>query len=126
MVNRRVLSFRPYNPANDSFLQWRFSPISGVPYVKIKSVSSSQWLDGRDKSGSIVLVSDSSRNPDTDQFLQWEIHHLWGNIYGIKSVSSGCWLDGRHVWTRQVPWVSDGTRNPKTDLFLQFEIMLLE
>ncbi len=94
--------------------------INRTSFVKIKSISSSQWLDGRAESSSNVFVSDSSRDPST--FLQWELFHLHNDTYAVKSISIQCWLDGRSEWNTQLPWVSDGTRNPRADRFLQFQI----
>ena len=96
--------------------------ISGNIKYAILSVSSGQYLDGRNKGMSDPLLSDGKRNPATDTYLQFTISKLGSSSeYSILSVSSGQYLDGRDVGITN-PLLSDGNRIPATDKYLQFEI----
>ena len=119
------------NPASDKLLQWYIIPIfntnpampssTNIKYA-ILSVSSGQYLDGRNPGMSDPVLSDGTRNPATDTFLQFAIAKLGSSSEcSILSVSSGQYLDGRDAGTTN-PLLSDGNRIPATDKYLQFEI----
>ncbi|KAL5517538.1 hypothetical protein EMCRGX_G003097 [Ephydatia muelleri] len=98
----------------------------GKKKYAIRSLSSGRYLDGRNPGMDDPLLSDGSRNPFSDTYLQWIITPISNteNVFSIRSVSSGRLLDGRNPGMNDVK-ISDGTRNPETDMYLQWQIIQL-
>jgi len=82
----------------DRFTIWKFERIQGIQYA-IKSVSSGNYLDGRNSSfenqeGAVLVTDNTPSTEGEGRFLLWTIEKF-GNYYALKSVSSGLYLDGR-------------------------------
>ncbi|KAL5517536.1 hypothetical protein EMCRGX_G003095 [Ephydatia muelleri] len=97
----------------------------GTKYA-IRSLSSGRFLDGRNPGMYDPILSDGSRTPSSDTYLQWIISPISNtdNLFSIRSVSSNRLLDGRNPGMSEVI-ISDGNRNPETDVYLQWKMVKL-
>ena len=93
--------------------------MSGNNYA-LRSVSSGQYLDGRDPGMSEPLLSNGTRDPHTDKYLQFTISSVGCSLHSIRSVSSGQFLDGRDKGMSDP--LLNGTQNATTNKYLQWRI----
>ncbi|KAL5517539.1 hypothetical protein EMCRGX_G003098 [Ephydatia muelleri] len=100
--------------------------IQGKTKYAIRSLSSGRFLDGRNPGMYDPILSDGSRTPSSDTYLQWIISPISNtdNLFSIRSVSSNQLLDGRNPGMSEVI-ISDGNRNPETDVYLQWKMVKL-
>ena len=100
--------------------------IQGKTKYAIRSLSSGRFLDGRNPGMYDPILSDGSRTPSSDTYLQWIISPISNtdNLFSIRSVSSNQLLDGRNPGMSEVI-ISDGNRNPETDAHLQWKMVKL-
>ena len=102
------------------------TPICSTENVfSIRSVSSGRLLDGRNLGMNDVKISDGTRNPETDMYLQWQIIQLTENTYALLSQSSGQYLDGRNPQL-DTPILNTGSWDPYSNVYLQFFIFALD
>lgn len=88
---------------------------TGIKYA-FKGRASQKHLDGRDKDGMNVLVTD--RNPVGDGHLNWYIHPSDESFYALRNERSRCYLDGRNKTSSSEVFVTN--RNHSGDRVLQW------
>mmetsp|Transcript_121513 Transcript_121513/g.170955 ORF Transcript_121513/g.170955 Transcript_121513/m.170955 type:complete len:255 (-) Transcript_121513:32-796(-) len=62
----------------------------------LRSVSSSNYLDGRNPGHLGNEVHMTQRPPQNDKYLHWKFENMGNNTWAIRSVSSNNYLDGRN------------------------------
>jgi hypothetical protein len=94
---------------------------SGPQVVALQSVSSGNFLDGRNPGmNDPCLSSSSGRNPATDRYFHWRLVPTNGGHYAIRSVSSNGCLDGRNP---QMTELLQSDRDPTNDHYLQWDLV---
>ena len=101
----------------DKYLQFKISSV-GCSLYSILSVSSGQFLDGRNPGMSDPLLN-GAQDATSNKYLQWRITPVGFQHFSIRSESSGQYLDGRNPGMEE-PLLSCGSRDPKTDSYLQW------
>ena len=135
------LTNRP--PQNDKYLQWTIidvkplAPIKTRPvFVKPKpirivslgSVSSGNYIDGRNPEHTGIKVFLTNRPPQNDKYLQWKIIPCPNGTVNLQSVSSGNYLNGRnpeHLGIQVMLTNVNKPRkfNPRTNKYFQWRLI---